>query len=58
MGSEKSITRNYFVDESGDPNIFGHRRRVVLGKFGVSNFFILGFVDIPNITILEQEIRL
>lgn len=49
--------RQYFVDEAGDPTLFDRRgRRVLIGKPGCSRYFILGVVDIPDITIIEKEL--
>lgn len=40
--------RRYFVDEAGDPVLFNHRRKVIVGTEGCSNYFIVGKVDIDK----------
>lgn len=49
-------TRNYFVDEAGDGILFDRKGRVIIGNEGCSRFFILGFVDIPDVQSLEHEL--
>ncbi len=52
MGSAPGIAptqwKHYFVDEAGDPNLFGSRGRVLVGTAGCSRFFILGLADVEN----------
>jgi len=50
-------TRHYFVDESGDPLVFGRRRQVALNRPGCSRYFILGFLDVPDPMSLARDIR-
>ena len=50
-------TRYYFVDESGDPLVFGKSRRGLLNGRGCSRYFILGFLDIPDPTSLAKGLR-
>ena len=38
--------RHYFVDEAGDPVLFGGRKKIVVGTPGCSSYFIVGKVDI------------
>lgn len=40
--------RQYFVDEAGDPTLFGARGKVMLGSEGCSRYFMLGVVDVAN----------
>ncbi len=40
--------RYYFVDEAGDGTLFDARGRVLIGQQGVSRYFILGVLDIPD----------
>ncbi|MBN1876890.1 MAG: DUF3800 domain-containing protein [Anaerolineae bacterium] len=50
--------RNYFVDEAGDPTLFSKRDgRVIVGTIGCSRYFILGLVDIPNLTPLITDLN-
>lgn len=46
----------YFVDESGDPTIFGSKHRIMLGQKGVSTYFILGLLSVKEVTSLEKEL--
>lgn len=49
----------YFVDEAGDTAIFKRHGTVIIGQEGCSEFFILGFLDIPeNSTIVQDLITL
>lgn len=49
--------RHYFVDEAGDGALFDRRGRVLIGTHGCSQFFIVGFVDIPDPTGLAQKLE-
>lgn len=40
--------KHYFVDEAGDPTLFGSRGKVLVGTEGCSRFFILGVADIEE----------
>jgi hypothetical protein len=53
---EKSV-RNYFVDESGDSVLFSRKGKVIVGTPGCSKFFILGFVDIPNLASVTDQLE-
>lgn len=37
-------TRQFFVDESGDPAFYGKGGRIIVGEEGCSRAFLLGFV--------------
>lgn len=50
-------TRNYFVDEAGDGTLFNRKGKVILGKEGCSQFFILGLLDIPDPVSLENDLK-
>lgn len=41
-------THRIFVDESGDPTLFDGDGNVIVGREGVSQFFMLGAVHLPN----------
>ena len=43
-----SRSRNYFVDEAGDANLFGAKGEVIVGRPGCSHFFILGVLDVAD----------
>lgn len=48
--------RHYYIDESGSGDLFGKHGEVVLGMNGVSNFFILGLVYLPDPKDLENKL--
>jgi hypothetical protein len=41
-------SKRYFVDEAGDPILFGSRGSVVIQSEGCSRFFTIGLADIPD----------
>jgi Protein of unknown function (DUF3800) len=41
-------SKHYFVDEAGDPTVFGARGQVLVGSAGCSRFFILGLADVEE----------
>ena len=38
---------HHFVDEAGDLSLFNRRKQIVLGREGVSNYFVVGVAYIP-----------
>ena len=50
-------TRNYYVDEAGDGNLFDRKGRIVVGKEGCSRFFILGLLDVAKPEELAFDIQ-
>ena len=51
MNIRKHETKNvyrYFVDEAGDPTLFGARGRILVGTEGCSKFFMLGVAHIAE----------
>lgn len=55
QNNEKSIL-HYYVDEAGDPVLFNRKGKILVGKEGCSDYFILGKLDIENPEILEREL--
>ncbi len=54
-----SRSRNYFVDEAGDANLFGAKGQVIVGRPGCSRFFILGVLDVADpAALFEQMVAL
>jgi hypothetical protein len=49
--------KQYFVDEAGDPTLFGSRGRVLVDTEGCSRFFILGVADIEEPEKVASEIN-
>ena len=47
---------DYFVDEAGDTTLFRHGGKPALGRDGVSNFFILGRLEIDDAAALAADI--
>jgi len=49
-------TCNYFVDEAGDPNVFGKNGKVLIGTNGCSKYFILGLLQVDDPNTLGYEL--
>lgn len=47
---------HYFVDEAGDPSLFGKYGKVLVGSEGCSKFFILVLLHIEDPLTLSQEL--
>lgn len=47
----------YFVDEAGDLSLFNKRGEALMGRQGVSDFFMIGFADIPNPRQIDSRLR-
>jgi len=61
MSEGRNTSRYYFVDEAGDPNLFGSRGKVIIGTEGCSQYFILGMLDLhdePGVTSAFNELRI
>lgn len=59
MSGEKTqgkAFRHYYVDESGDGILFGHRGKLLLGQPGIPRYFILGLLDVPEPALLEDAL--
>lgn len=52
-----SRLKHYFVDESGNPEIFDKKGSINIGEPGCSRFFILGFLDVENPRQLREDLR-
>lgn len=48
MPKQRPAVLHYFIDEAGDPNIFGRGGRVLLGESGVSLSFMVGMCELPD----------
>lgn len=48
--------RYYYVDEAGDPTLFGSRGKQLVGSEGCSKYFILGKLDIAEPERLASEL--
>lgn len=49
--------KTYFVDEAGDPVLFDAKGKVIVGQEGCSKFFIMGFLDVSDPALLDNELR-
>jgi len=53
-------TTHYFVDEAGDPTLFDHKGKIIIGNEGCSEYFILGKLDVDDpvaLTISMNALR-
>jgi len=48
--------KSYFVDEAGDPILFGSRGKVLVGSNGCSRFFAIGVADVPEADKLSADL--
>lgn len=54
--TQKQI-RHYYVDEAGDLTLFDKRGRIMLGKNGVSNTFMIGVVRLENPLLVGEKLE-
>ena len=47
--------RYYFIDEGGDGTLFSRKGKVLIDTEGCSRFFILGLLEMPDPTALQQN---
>ena len=57
MWSQKP-TKHFFVDEAGDLTLFDKKGRSLVGKEGVSNYFMVGFIELPDPDEAHEELEL
>jgi len=50
-------TRHFFVDEAGDPTLFGAKGRILVGQEGCSRTFILGKLDVADPAALQAALE-
>ncbi len=50
--------KHFFVDEAGDLTLFDKKGRSLVGKEGVSNCFMVGFIELPDPDEALDELRL
>ena len=51
------LTIHYYIDESGSPDFYGKRNKLLVGKQGYSPVLIIGLVTIVNRDILYSRIE-
>ncbi|MBI4771460.1 MAG: hypothetical protein HY784_13895 [Chloroflexi bacterium] len=49
--------RHYFVDEAGDLSLFDKKGRILLGKPGVSKFFMVGVALLPDPALAHTKLE-
>ena len=52
-----SAALDYFVDEAGDPTLFGARGRVLVGSPGCSRYFMLGVLQVADVLALSAGLN-
>ena len=55
--SPPPAVRNYFVDEAGDPTLFGDKGKIIVGDEGCSTHFMLGVLEVDDPIALAAELR-
>jgi len=55
-GSAEIRRTHYYVDEAGDPTLFGVRGKVLVGSEGCSRFFMLGLADVEESEKLAADL--
>jgi len=55
-GSPEIESKYYFVDEAGDPTLFGARGKVLVGSEGCSRYFVLGLADVDDPPTLAADL--
>lgn len=48
--------KHYFVDEAGDPVLFDHKGRVLIGSEGCSRYFAVGLLEVPDPAALTSDL--
>jgi hypothetical protein len=55
-GSPEIESKHYFVDEAGDPTLFGARGKLLVGSEGCSRYFVLGLADVDDPPTLAADL--
>ena len=45
-----------YLDEAGDPTLFAHRNKIVVGTEGCSRFFMLGKLEVSDAAALDRDL--
>ncbi len=56
LAGDRNI-KHYFVDEAGDLTLFDKRKRIIVGKEGVSWCFMVGLLDLPAPAYAHRELE-
>lgn len=43
-----SSKKYFFIDESGDPDFFGNRKKILIGTEGFQPYLIIGMIETDN----------
>ncbi|WP_316838336.1 DUF3800 domain-containing protein [Pedobacter nutrimenti] len=46
----------YFIDESGDPHFYGHRKKLLVGTEGFQPYLIIGMIETDNRKALRKTV--
>ncbi len=49
--------RHYYVDEAGDPVLFGRKGKIIIGSEGCSRFFALGLLEVSDPELLTKDLE-
>lgn len=54
--NEKNIVRYFYVDEAGDLTLFNKKGQIIVGREGISQFFMVGIADIKEPEIITKKL--
>lgn len=55
--TENHLARKYyFIDESGDPHFYGHRKKLLVGTEGFQPYLIIGMIETGNRKLLRNAV--
>jgi hypothetical protein len=54
--SNNAHKKYYFIDESGDPHFYGHRKKLLVGTEGFQPYLIIGMIETNDRKSLRQSI--
>ena len=53
----ENINKTYlFIDESGDPDFYGYRKKLLLGTSGFQPYLILGMIETSDRKALRKAV--
>ncbi|WP_257669382.1 hypothetical protein [Parapedobacter tibetensis] len=50
------MKKYYFIDESGDPVFYGHRKKLLVGTDGFQPYLIIGMIETDNRRALRKAV--
>lgn len=51
-----TIKKYFFIDESGDPDFFGNRKKILIGTDGFQPYLIIGMIETDNRKALRKAV--